>query len=140
MLGGISIVGCARFLRLHWKSGDVRNAADSGALQQRFRRVNLHESIRRSLQNGAEAEADAVILPTLMGKDRRTYAAIFSFMAGVTPPMPVLRRSFVGPEAYYRVKQGVYDLDRAFRDFASYPPIASEIIRQQRLASESLAL
>lgn len=100
MLGGISIVGCARFLRLHWKSGDTRDAADSGALQQRFRRVNLHESIKRSSQNGAEAETDAVILPTLTGQDRKTNAAIFSFMAGVTPPMPVLRRSFVGPEAY----------------------------------------
>lgn len=40
---------------------------------------------------------------------------------------------------HYRLKQGVYDIDRAFRDLASYPPIAAEIIRQQQLAAESLA-
>lgn len=37
----------------------------------------------------------SVILPVLTGRDRRTYAAIFSFMAGVTPPMPMLGRSLL---------------------------------------------
>jgi hypothetical protein len=36
-----------------------------------------------------------VILPVLVGRDRRTHAAIFSFMAGVTPPMPMLGRSLL---------------------------------------------
>ena len=36
-----------------------------------------------------------VILPVLAGHDRRTHAAIFSFMAGVTPPMPMLGRSLL---------------------------------------------
>jgi hypothetical protein len=36
-----------------------------------------------------------VILPVLTGHDRRTHAAIFSFMAGVTPPMPMLGRSLL---------------------------------------------
>lgn len=36
-----------------------------------------------------------VILPVLTGCDRRTHAAIFSFMAGVTPPMPMLGRSLL---------------------------------------------
>ena len=36
-----------------------------------------------------------VILPVLTGRDRRTHAAIFSFMAGVTPPMPMLGRSLL---------------------------------------------
>ena len=36
-----------------------------------------------------------VILPVLTGRDRRTHAAIFSFMAGVTPPMPMFGRSLL---------------------------------------------
>ena len=36
-----------------------------------------------------------VILPVLTGRDRRTHTAIFSFMAGVTPPMPMLGRSLL---------------------------------------------
>jgi len=36
-----------------------------------------------------------VILPVLTGRDRRTHAAIFSFMAGVTPPMPIFGRSLL---------------------------------------------
>ncbi|WP_205518681.1 transporter substrate-binding protein [Pseudotabrizicola algicola] len=38
---------------------------------------------------------ESVILPVLTGRDRRTHAAIFSFMAGVTPPMPMLGRSLL---------------------------------------------
>lgn len=34
---------------------------------------------------------------------------------------------------HYRIRQRVYDVDRAFNDLASYPPIASEIVRQQIL-------
>jgi hypothetical protein len=36
-----------------------------------------------------------VILPFLTGGDRRTYAAIFSFIAGVMPPMPIFGRSLL---------------------------------------------
>jgi hypothetical protein len=36
-----------------------------------------------------------VIPPFLVGCDRRSYAAIFSFMAGVIPPMPMLGRSLL---------------------------------------------
>jgi integrase len=36
-----------------------------------------------------------VISPFLAGCGRRTYAAIFSFMAGVMPPMPMLGRSLL---------------------------------------------
>jgi hypothetical protein len=32
-----------------------------------------------------------VILPVLTGRDRRTHAAIFSFWAGVIPPLPMPR-------------------------------------------------
>jgi hypothetical protein len=35
------------------------------------------------------------ILPVLTARDCRTHAAIFSFMAGVTPPMPMLGRSLL---------------------------------------------
>ena len=37
----------------------------------------------------------SVISPFLTGCIRRTYAAIFSFMAGVMPPMPMLGRSLL---------------------------------------------
>ncbi|TYB83748.1 hypothetical protein FQ320_23980, partial [Oceaniovalibus sp. ACAM 378] len=36
-----------------------------------------------------------VILPFLTGRGRRTYAAIFSFIAGVMPPMPIFGRSLL---------------------------------------------
>jgi hypothetical protein len=36
-----------------------------------------------------------VIPPFLVGCIRRTYAAIFSFMAGVMPPMPIFGRSLL---------------------------------------------
>jgi hypothetical protein len=36
-----------------------------------------------------------VIPPFLMGSSRRTYAAAFSFIAGVIPPMPMLGRSLL---------------------------------------------
>lgn len=38
---------------------------------------------------------DVVILPFLTGRGRRTYAAIFSFIAGVMPPMPMFGRSLL---------------------------------------------
>lgn len=38
---------------------------------------------------------DWVILPVLTGFGRRTHAAIFSFCAGVMPPMPMLGRSLL---------------------------------------------
>jgi hypothetical protein len=34
--------------------------------------------------------AKSGILPVLKGLDRGIHAAIFSFIAGVTPPMPIL--------------------------------------------------
>jgi hypothetical protein len=40
-------------------------------------------------------KVDRVIPPFLTGCIRRTYAAIFSFMAGVMPPMPMLGRSLL---------------------------------------------
>ena len=48
-----------------------------------------------TLTRWLKEERDAVILPVLTGRDRRTHAAIFSFMAGVTPPMPMLGRSLL---------------------------------------------
>ncbi|SFD91067.1 hypothetical protein SAMN04488523_103322 [Sulfitobacter brevis] len=40
-------------------------------------------------------ESSMVILPYLTGCRRRTYAAIFSFIAGVMPPMPMFGRSLL---------------------------------------------
>ncbi len=46
---------------------------------------------------GLEMGADdyVVILPFLAGRIRRIHAAIFSFMAGVMPPMPMFGRSLL---------------------------------------------
>ena len=38
---------------------------------------------------------EKVIPPFLMGSSRRIQAAVFSFMAGVMPPMPMLGRSLL---------------------------------------------
>jgi hypothetical protein len=38
---------------------------------------------------------DVVIRPFLMGPSRRIQAAVFSFMAGVMPPIPILGRSLL---------------------------------------------
>jgi hypothetical protein len=55
--------------------------------------------INQSTEHGeavrAFSEGRRVILPVLAGRDRRTHAAIFSFMAGVMPPMPMLGRSLL---------------------------------------------
>ena len=42
-----------------------------------------------------EQEAGMVIPPFLMGLSRRIYAAVFSFMAGVMPPIAMLGRSLL---------------------------------------------
>jgi len=38
---------------------------------------------------------EAVIPPFLRGSSRRIHAAVFSFIAGVIPPMPMLGRSLL---------------------------------------------
>lgn len=44
---------------------------------------------------GELASRGLVILPVLTGFGRRIHAAIFSFCAGVMPPMPMLGRSLL---------------------------------------------
>ncbi len=41
----------------------------------------------------AQSPCGTVIPPFLMGLSRRIHAAVFSFVAGVMPPMPMLGRS-----------------------------------------------
>jgi hypothetical protein len=55
--------------------------------------VGLFEPLMVS--EGSPGRAGLVISPFLTGCIRRTYAAIFSFMAGVMPPMPMLGRSLL---------------------------------------------
>ena len=61
-------------------------------------------SVRISLAHGCSSPGfekrakvgDALVIPPfLMGCIRRTYAAIFSFWAGVMPPMPMFGRSLL---------------------------------------------
>ena len=59
---------------------------------------SLIERAGRGLQltvAGRAGLAEMVISPFLTGCICRTYAAIFSFMAGVMPPMPMLGRSLL---------------------------------------------
>ena len=70
----------------------VRRADFCRAEQARRRRVAQSPKLS---QDGFEAEGDVVIPPFLTGCGRRTYAAIFSFIAGVMPPMPMLGRSLL---------------------------------------------
>ncbi|SLN77751.1 hypothetical protein ROG8370_03981 [Roseovarius gaetbuli] len=44
---------------------------------------------------GIAAGDGSVIPPFLMGSNRRNHAAVFSFIAGVMPPMPMLGRSLL---------------------------------------------
>lgn len=37
---------------------------------------------------------------------------------------------------YYRIRRGLYDVDRAFADLATYPPMAAEIARLRALQRE----
>ena len=50
---------------------------------------------RKTLATRADLKRLGVISPFLTGCIRRIYAAIFSFMAGVMPPMPMLGRSLL---------------------------------------------
>lgn len=50
---------------------------------------------RNQHREGYDFERLMVIPPFLTGCICRTYAAIFSFMAGVMPPMPMLGRSLL---------------------------------------------
>ena len=54
-----------------------------------------HELRRQSTDIFASYERILVILPFLMGLSRRIQAAVFSFIAGVMPPMPMLGRSLL---------------------------------------------
>lgn len=76
--------------------------------QVHLRRIDNHlrsldeparDALRGLLRIGFHADVEVtdegVILPVLTGHDRRTHAAIFSFMAGVTPPIPMLGRSLL---------------------------------------------
>ena len=60
------------------------------------RAIKMFEDIYARHRYGLTAKVvSLVISPFLTGCIRRTYAAIFSFMAGVMPPMPMLGRSLL---------------------------------------------
>ena len=49
-----------------------------------------------ALENPVTSLADTpVIPPFLLGSSRRIHAAVFSFIAGVMPPIPILGRSLL---------------------------------------------
>lgn len=64
---------------------------DNVFIERLWRSIKYEEVYLRAYASVSEARA-GVISPFLMGCIRRTYAAIFSFMAGVMQPMPMLGR------------------------------------------------
>lgn len=66
--------------------------------QLRFTKEFEQEAVRLAQMGGRtrrEVAEHLVISPFLTGCIRRIYAAIFSFCAGVMPPMPMLGRSLL---------------------------------------------
>ena len=57
--------------------------------------ITAHRDTDVVSQEDRELALEKVISPFLTWSIRRTYAAIFSFMAGVMPPMPMLGRSLL---------------------------------------------
>jgi hypothetical protein len=55
----------------------------------------LIDTMYRRRRLNPSGERGRVIPPFLMGSSRRIQAAVFSFMAGVMPPMPMLGRSLL---------------------------------------------
>ena len=64
-----------------YRNGTIREVACMAHVRRKF--VDVHKA------------QGPVIPPFLTGCIRRTYAAIFSFCAGVTPPMPMFGRSLL---------------------------------------------
>lgn len=73
--------------------GDVVMAADPVSAPGMIE-IELAGGHRMRISGGYDPEA-LVIPPFLTGCSRRTYAAIFSFWAGVMPPMPMFGRSLL---------------------------------------------
>jgi transposase-like protein len=71
----------------------VRIALTGGLSRQQFAEdLGVGKS---TLNKWVTVHRDTGTHPFLMGCDRRTYAAIFSFMADVMPSMPMLSRSLL---------------------------------------------
>ena len=57
--------------------------------------IMMMPSLLLQTMEAQEAMDKGVTPPFLTGCGRRTHAAIFSFMAGVMPPIPILGRSLL---------------------------------------------
>ena len=84
---GTSNLPAIRALRPAWNKGRIVG-------QKRPLKPKHVWAIRVRLEL-AENHRDLVIPPFLMGSSRRIQAAVFSFMAGVMPPIPMLGRSLL---------------------------------------------
>ena len=60
-----------------------------------FIALSNYSFIKRNFPSLKNAYIAVVIPPFLMGCSRRIQAAVFSFIAGVMPPMPMLGRSLL---------------------------------------------
>jgi hypothetical protein len=57
--------------------------------------LHKDDTVAAHIDDLPKGRCGAVISPFLTGCIRRTYAAIFSFIAGVMPPMPMFGRSLL---------------------------------------------
>jgi len=71
------------------------SAPSPNALRARFQQYIEEGLSGRAAALRLKVSAATVISPFLTGCIRRAYVAIFSFMAGVMPPMPMLGRSLL---------------------------------------------
>jgi hypothetical protein len=59
-------------------------------------RLKISQTVTFLLRIKGQKDGDYLVIPPfLAGLDRRIHAAIFSFCAGVMPPMPMLGRSLL---------------------------------------------
>ena len=86
------------FLQKEWQ--DILAEFGNGNSTPRYRYEELYSQDDRfkwhTVVHGHNTQSDGLVIPPfLMGSSRRIQAAVFSFMAGVMPPMPMLGRSLL---------------------------------------------
>jgi hypothetical protein len=73
----------------------AEEGADAKAWELAFIEAWVREGLDINIATSVPQASQMVIPPFLTGCGRRTYAAIFSFWAGVMPPMPMFGRSLL---------------------------------------------
>ena len=79
-----------------YRNALIERDIQPGILSKRNRKIGVpHDADLHRKRHKVENMFARVISPFLTGCIRRIHAAIFNFMAGVMPPMPMLGRSLL---------------------------------------------